>query len=86
VKVAPIGPGNNANAGGQVSGVVVKEIEPNSPAANYLQEGDIIAMVGNRRIGTLDDYENLVKSIEPGKGVALYVVRGDEKGYVVVKP
>jgi serine protease Do len=62
------------------SGVIVVEVEPNSPASEaHLQPGDVINEINRMRVASLGDYRNAIATV---KGNAL--VR-TSRGYVVVK-
>ena len=68
-------------------GVVVLEVEPDSPADDAgVREGDIIKEVGNVEIGGLRDYRDAVKKYEEKKAVALLLKRGEQTLYVGLKP
>lgn len=67
-------------------GVVISAVEPGSVAANKgLQRGDIVTMVGEQAITSLDDFNAAMKSADVSKGVALQVSRGDAVRLVVLK-
>jgi S1-C subfamily serine protease len=60
-----------------VSGVVVTDVKPDSPAAEAgFEPGDIIAAVNQRKIGTVADYNNALKAAEQ-RGSATFLVRRD---------
>ena len=64
----------------EATGVVVAEVDPNSPASDArLQPGDVINEINRVRIASLDDYRNAIAGVQ---GNAL--VR-TTRGYVVVK-
>ncbi len=51
-------------------GVVVTSVDPLGPAAEALiPQGAIITRIGDRPIGTIDDYRQAVESLEPGSAV-----------------
>ena len=69
---------------GKVSGVVVAQVEPGSPAAfNGLQEGDIITAVNRRPVTTVDQLSKAINSATPP--FALNVVRGDGRLFIVIR-
>jgi serine protease Do len=58
-----------------VSGVVVADVKPDSPAAEAgFEPGDVIAAVNQRKIGSVTDYNNALKAAEQ-RGSATFLVR-----------
>jgi serine protease Do len=58
------------------SGVVVKDVEPDSPAANAgIREGDIIIHAHDRKIGTVTDYQLLMRDLSEGLAVKVRILR-----------
>lgn len=67
-------------------GVVVTEVEPDSPAAAArLQPGDLIKEVNRKKIQNVRDYNQAMKSAEKRKSLLLLVKRGDRTFYVVLQ-
>jgi serine protease Do len=67
-------------------GVVISAVEPGSAAADKgLQLGDIITMVGEQSIASLDDFNAAMKAADASKGIALQVTRGEAVRLVVLK-
>jgi Do/DeqQ family serine protease len=62
-------------------GVLVKDVEPKSPAAKAsIQSGDIIISIGNQKITSQEDYEASEKNIGVGETVSVRIRRnGKEK-------
>jgi len=68
------------------SGVVVKYIESDSPAAETgMQEGDIIAMLGNSKISSTSDYEMMMRSFASGEKIDLLILRGGKNIELIVR-
>jgi Do/DeqQ family serine protease len=68
-------------------GVVVVEVEPDSPADDAgIREGDVIKEVGNVEIAGIRDYRSAVEKYSEKKAVALLIKRGDQTLYVGIKP
>ncbi len=64
-------------------GVVVTNIEPDSPAGDSeLEEGDVILEIENQEVKDIDNYNKIMKEIKDKKvkNILLYVLRG-ESGY-----
>ena len=58
------------------SGVVVKDVEPDSPAAKAgIREGDIIIHAHDRKIGTATDYQLLMRDLSEGAVIKARVLR-----------
>jgi serine protease Do len=58
-----------------MSGVVVADVKPDSPAAEAgFEPGDVIVAVNQRKIGNVTDYNNALKSAEQ-RGSATFLVR-----------
>ena len=72
---------------GRLSGVVVTEVEPGSPAAKIgIQRGDVIRSVDQVRVRSAADFRKLVARKNRQKTVLLHVVdhRTGRAGFVVV--
>jgi serine protease Do len=66
-------------------GVLITKVDPNGSAADSgLQEGDLIASVGNLKVATPDEFEKQVKAARDGglKAVLLQVTNGKETRFV----
>ncbi len=63
----------------KVKGIVVTQIERNSPAAQRnLRQGDHIVAVNRKPVNTVDEFKTALK--ESGRSSALFVKRGDKDG------
>jgi serine protease Do len=74
--------------GGNVHGVVVTDVAPDSPAAEKnLRPGDVIVQVQNQSVKTPDDVARLIETdAKAGKRVELMLVsRGGDLTYVALK-
>ncbi|RKY02362.1 MAG: hypothetical protein DRP55_02975, partial [Spirochaetes bacterium] len=71
----------------RVTGVIIKNVEPNSPAAKVgLEVGDIIFRVGNREVDNEREFSSLVSKYAKQDGVVLLVRdhKTGQVGYVMV--
>ena len=67
-----------------VRGVVVAEVDPNSPAARYLEPGDLILSVNHHPVSSAAEFNNLAAD-EKGE-VLLRIVHQGESLFVVIPP
>jgi serine protease DegQ len=69
---------------GKVSGVLVTQIEPGSPAAfNGLQEGDIVTAVNRQGVASVQELSRAVRAA--GSPFALNILRGDARLFIVIQ-
>ncbi len=67
-------------------GVVVKEVEADSPAqAAGVRDGDIVLSVENTKIESMDEYLSAAKSIVAGDSIRLLIFRNGKEIPVVLK-
>jgi len=67
-------------------GVVITEIESDDAWRVGLRPGDVILMINNQNVEDLDDFEKLVKTIEPNRAVALRVWRNGTANFIAYTP
>jgi serine protease Do len=61
-------------------GVLVNRVVPQSPADRAgLRKGDVIVRLNSRMVRTPEDLSNLVQAENPGRSIALEIVRNGEK-------
>ncbi len=69
------------------AGVEVTEVEVTGPASDAgIQKGDVITMIDNREIGSIDDFETVAGDLESGKSVALLVQRRNGPVFLAIRP
>ncbi len=67
-------------------GIVVTDVEEESPAARRgLQEGDLITEVNRQPVRALPEFHSAMAKADLKKGVLLYIKRGENSTFVVVK-
>jgi serine protease Do len=66
-------------------GVVVTEIDPNSPATEVLQPGDVILEINDIEIADINDYEHAISKLKKGDTVVLRIYRGGGYRYVTIQ-
>jgi serine protease Do len=63
-------------------GVVISEITGPVAAQAGLRAGDVILMVNQKRIGTVDEFKEATKDIKPGSTALLLVRRGEQSSFI----
>ncbi|WP_376696441.1 DegQ family serine endoprotease [Wenzhouxiangella sp. EGI_FJ10305] len=54
-------------------GVLIADVESDNAYRAGIREGQLILMINNQPVGGMDDFNNIVSGIEPGRNVALLV-------------
>jgi serine protease Do len=67
------------------AGVVVAMVDPSSPAASALQQGDVIQEVNRKPVHNVQEYQQALSSIQ-NQPVVLLVNHGGTTHYVVIQP
>lgn len=68
---------------GNIDGVVVEDVDRNSPAAeNGLQQGDVILALNRVRITSVSDFHEVIGEMEPGESMLLQVLRGNNRFFI----
>lgn len=68
----------------RLKGVIVSDIDEDSPAAMVLTRGDVIQEINRQKITGIKDYKNVVSRIKPGEDILLYVFRGGLSMYITL--
>lgn len=68
-----------------VHGVVVTDVDPDSPAGD-LQKGDVIEEVNQQRINSVADYNKIASGLDPSQPQVLSVCRHRARSFVVLHP
>jgi serine protease Do len=70
-----------------VNGVVVSGVDPNSPAAEYLQQGDVIESINHHPVRNVEDFNHLASGLKGRallrinrQGVGLYLAISSDGG------
>ncbi len=69
-----------------VQGVVVTNVDEDSPAYGILRRGDVITEVNRREIKDTKDFENALSRTKPDESVLLLVYRHGGYVYLTIKP
>ena len=68
-------------------GVQVVEVDDYGPAIEAgIQKGDVITMIDNREIESIDDFEKVTAELKSGKSVALLVQRRSGPVFLAIRP
>ena len=69
---------------GSVQGVVVSDVDQDSPAAGYLQRGDVIESINRQPVQNIGDFNRLAAA---AKGQTLLRINRQGSGaYIVITP
>jgi len=69
------------------AGVLITGIEPGSPAEDAgLRPGDVIKEVNREKVGSVEEFRNVVSKHPKEEGLLLLIKRGKNTFYVVIKP
>jgi len=67
-------------------GLLVTAVDSDNAYRAGVRRGDVIRMINNQQVTTLEDFENIVDGIEPGRSVALLVWRDGITQFVAYTP
>ncbi len=85
IKVREMLPSEKKNAFYK-SGVVVTDVEPNSPADSAgIQENDIIFTINQKVIKSVNDFNQIVKKLRKGSIINLFLQRGNQTFYLAIR-
>ncbi len=70
-----------------IQGVVVEDVEANSPAArNGLRQGDVIVSLNRRPVTSVSEFNEGISAIDPTDIVLLQIVRGNNRFFIAFEP
>lgn len=67
-------------------GLMVTAVDSDNAYRAGIRRGDVIRMINNQQVRTLEDFEEIVDNIEPGRSVALLVWRDGATQFVAYTP
>jgi serine protease Do len=73
------------NLPGNVQGVVVTSVDPDSGVAE-LQKGDVIEEINQQPVTSVSDYNKIAASLDPGQPQVLSVCRHRMRSFLVLRP
>ena len=69
------------------AGVQVVEVDGTGPARDAgIQKGDVITMIDNKEIDSIDSFKDVTDELKPGKSVALLVQRRSGPVFLAIRP
>ncbi len=69
------------------SGVLVMDIDAQGPASNAgIRKGDVISMIDNHSVNSVDEFEEVVDGLEDQKSVAILIQRSSGPVFLAIKP
>src|SRR6056297_211474 len=86
LSVEEIGEEQLRRAEGIDGGLLVTAVDSDNAYRAGVRRGDVIRMINNQQVTTLEDFENIVDGIEPGRSVALLVWRDGITQFVAYTP
>ncbi|MCL0072084.1 Do family serine endopeptidase [Thermodesulfovibrionales bacterium] len=69
-----------------IKGVIVNNVERDSPAHNILRRGDIIMEVDRKDITNVEEYNSVISKIGRDQAVLLLIMRAGSPRYIIVRP
>ena len=66
----------------RINGVVITDIEENSPAGGLLTPNDVILEVNRKKINSMKDYESVVSKIKSGQDILLLIFKNGSTIYI----
>ena len=70
----------------KMRGVVVIQVENNSPAEEKLVPGDVISEINKKAVTGMQDYEKTVSNIKPEEVILLFVYRKGSPVFITISP
>jgi len=67
-------------------GLVITGVDSDNAYRAGIRSGDVIRMINNQQVRTLDEFNEIVENLEPGRSVALLVWRNGTTQFVAYTP
>jgi len=75
---------NRLNLPKKLKGVVVTDVDEESPDAMALAQGDVIQEINRQKITNTKEYEKIVSAIKPGSDILLLIFRNGSSIYITL--
>ena len=60
----------------QVNGIIVQEVDPNSPAAKVgIQKNDIVIEIAGKKVPNIQSVSDIITDIRPGTKIKIKIIR-----------
>jgi serine protease Do len=69
---------------GRIKGVVITDVDEESPAEGILKKNDVIMEINRNNINNTKDYEEAVSRIKPADDILLLVFRQNSAFYITL--
>ncbi len=80
-------PANRVSAlGNPDGGVIISRVENDAAYRAGLRRGDVILMIGNRKVEDIESFEGIVEDLTEGKAVALRIMRNGNSNFIAYTP
>ena len=67
-------------------GVLIQRVESDEAYRAGLRRGDVLLMINSAEVSDLDDFNDIVEDLEPGKAVALRIMRQGVTNFIAFTP
>lgn len=75
---------NKLNLPKKIKGIVVTDVDEESPAAMILVQGDVIQEINRQKITSVKEYEKVVSKIKTGNDILLLVFRNGSSIFITL--
>lgn len=86
LSVEPLSDAQRGQLDGVEGGVIITGVESDSAYRAGVRRGQIIQMINSQRVDSLEDFNAIVESIEPGRSVALLLWSNGNSQFVAFTP
>jgi len=86
MSVVDIPDAHRAQLPADINGVMVAEIDPNSPVAQVLQPGDVIEEINRIAVPDPATFSKVISQIPPTQKILLLICREGRRSYVILSP
>jgi serine protease Do len=72
------------NIGEKDKGVIVSNIDEDSPALGILNKGDVILEINHKTVSNTKEYTKIISGIESNRNVLVLIIRGGMRQYITI--